>query len=197
MTDDFIHVVRAYFTANPYSDDHSREAVIYAYDGASEHRTFMTDSEEHKDIALRMDNHGQAEIVHICIDGGIVEYGNAYYQGDRKVHERCDCMVFSDTRLQFVEFKMNATSTQDKSVWHNCSDAMRAIRDFVTYFYKVFEEHGDSFWSYYPVPTASAIVCIKQSPSMAPKRNSQRLTEKDKFTAVTNLKVEFASQCEF
>lgn len=196
MTDEFVQAVREYFTAHPFSDDHLDETVLYAYDDAKAHRTFMTSSDENKDIALQIDNPGQTELIHICIDGGIAEYGLEDYQEDGQVHERCDCMVFSPSELRFVEFKMNMTSTRDKTVWRNCSDAMRAIRDFVTYFYRVFEQHGDSFWNYYPVHSASAIVCIKQSPNMAANRNSQRLTEKDKFTAANNLKVEFITQCE-
>lgn len=197
MIDEFVQAVRAYFTAHPFSDDHSDETVLYAYDDATAHRTFMTASDENKNIALQIDNSRQIEITHICIDGGIAEYGLENYQGDGQVHERCDCMVFSELVLRFVEFKMNMTSTLDKSAWRNCSDAMRAIRDFVTYFYRVFEQHDDSFWNYYPVSAASAIVCIKQAPNMVSKRNSQRLTEKDKFTAATNLKVKFTTQCEY
>lgn len=197
MTADFIQAVKTYFTAHPYSDDHMNEAVLYAYDDSAARRTIMTAADDKKEIALQIDNLGQAELVHICIDGGIAEYGLEDYQGDGHVHERCDCMVFSDTAIRFVEFKMNMTSTRDKTAWRNCSDAMRAIRDFVTYFYQVFEQQGDSFWNYYPIPSASAIVCIKQSPNMVSKRNSQRLTEKDKFTAVTNLKVEFSTRCEY
>lgn len=197
MTADFIQAVRTYFTAHPYSDDHLNEAVLYAYDDSTARRTFMTAADDKRNIALQIDNPRQAELVHICIDGGIAEYGLENYQGDGHVHERCDCMVFSDTTLRFVEFKMNMTSPLDKTAWRNCSDAMRAIRDFVTYFYKVFEQHGDSFWNYYPVSSASAIVCIKQSPNMVSKRNSQRLTEKDKFSTATNLKLEFSTRCEY
>ena len=197
MTTGFIQAVRTYFTAHPYSDDHLNEAVLYAYDDSTAKRTFMTAADNRKDIALQIDNPRQVELVHICIDGGIAEYGLENYQGDGKVHERCDCMVFSDTALRFIEFKMNMTSALDKTAWRNCRDAMRAIRDFVTYFYKVFERHGDSFWNYYPISSASAVVCIKQSPNMVSKRNSQRLTEKYKFTAATNLKVEFSTRCEY
>lgn len=197
MTNHFIHAVRTYFTAHPFSDDHSTETLLYAYDDSVAGRTFMTTDDDHKSIALQIDNPNGGEIVHICIDGGIAEYGLENYQGDGQVHERCDCMVFSDTLLRFVELKMNMTSTLDKTVWRNCSDAMRAIRDFVMYFYKVFEQHGDSLWNYYPMSAASAIVCIKQTPSMVSKRNSQRLTEKDKFTAITKLKVEFTTRCEY
>jgi len=197
MTDSFIQAIRTYFTANPYSDDHSHGAILYAYDDSVAKRTVMTTADDHKDIALQIDNPNGVEIVHICIDGGIAEYGLEDYQGDGQVHERCDCMVFSNTLLRFVEFKMNMSSKLDKTVWRNCSDAMRAIRDFVIYFYRVFEQHGDSFWDYYTVPATSALVCIKQIPNMVSRRNSQRLTEKDKFTAATNLKVEFSTQCGY
>lgn len=197
MTDDFIMAVKKYFTSHPYSDDHSDNAMLYAYDDDTANRTFITSVDDHKDISLQINNPGKAEIVHICIDGGIVEYGLEDYQGDGRVHERCDCMVFSESMLRFVEFKMNMTSTLDKSAWRNCSDAMRAIRDFVTYFYKVFEQRGDSFWNYYSESAAAAIVCIKQSPNMVSKRNSQRLTEKEKFTAATKLKAFFITHCEF
>ena len=195
MTEAFIQALRTYFTSHPFTDEHLSDTMLYAYDSKADRRTFMTADEGRKDEALRIDNPNGESVCHICIDGGIVEYGLERYQDDGEVHERCDCMVFTEAMLHFVEFKMNALSTADKTVWHNCSDAMRAIRDFVTYMYRVFPLHNDDFLNYFPLHAASAIVCIKQEPGMHPKRNSQRLTEKDKFTAATKLKVDFTTIC--
>lgn len=195
MIEPFIHALRTYFTSHPFTDERLSDNLLYAYDSKADQRTFMTADERKKDDSLCIDNPNGITVAHICIDGGIVKYGLEKYQGDGLVHERCDCMVFTDTMLRLVEFKMDATSTADKSVWRNCSDAMRAIRDFATYMYRVFQQHNDDFRNYYPLHAASAIVCIKKLPGMLPKRNSQRLTEKDKFTAATNLKVDFTTIC--
>ena len=193
----FVQALKNYFTSQPFTDDHLNDVTLYAYDDRASRRTFLTADNQQEDISLKIDNANGEEIAHVCIDGGIVEYGLERYQGDNQVHERCDCMVFSDSRLLFIEFKMNMTSTADKAVWHNCSEAMRAIRDFVTYFYQVFLQHNDDFLNHYPKGNASAIVCIKQAPGMHPRRNSQRLTEKSKFTMATNLKVDYTTLCSF
>ena len=197
MRNAFSNAVISYFTPRTFSVERNCANVLYAYDSDTDHRTYLTDSDEHKGIALEIRNDSGHEILHICIDGGIIEYGLEDYVGDGQPHGRCDCMVFSNEKLVFVELKMNTVTTKDKKIWHVCSDAMKQIEDFSNHLKNVFAVHNDSFFNYYPKGRAYAQVCIKTAPGMAPTRNSQRLTEKDSFTARTDLKVDFKTRIDF
>ena len=197
MREAFSNAVSNRFTSHPFTVDRSCEAALYAYDSATDHRTYLTDSDSQKDISLEISNVGETELMHICIDGGVIEYGLEDYVGDGQPHGRCDCMIFNDAKLVFVEFKMNVETLRDKRIWQICNDAMSQIEDFSGHLKNVFHQHGDEFSNYYDKGHASALVCIKTAPNMNVRRNSQRLTAKDAFTSRTNLKIEYKTNVAF
>ena len=197
MRNAFSNAVTSYFTTRTFSVERMSAVVLYAYDSETNHRTYLTDSDEYKAISLEIKNSNSQEILHICIDGGIIEHGLWDYVGDGQPHGRCDCMVFSDDKLVFVELKMNVITTKDRKIWKICNDALGQIEDFSNHLKSVFMQNNDNFVNYYEKGKSSALVCIKTAPGMAPKRNTQRQTEKDAFTARTDLKVDFRTSIEF
>lgn len=197
MREAFANAVSSRFTSHPFTVDRRCEAVLYAYDSATDHRTYLTDSDSQKDISLEISNVGEIELMHICIDGGMIEYGLEDYVGDGQPHGRCDCMLFNDAKLMFVEFKMNVETLKDKRIWQICNDAMGQIEDFSSHLKNVFHQYDDEFSNYYAKGHASALVCIKTAPAMNVRRNSQRLTAKDAFTSRTDLKIEYRTSVAF
>ena len=197
MREVFSSAVSSRFTSHPFTIDRGSDAVLYAYDSATDHRTYLTDSDAQKDISLEISNASGTELIHICVDGGVIEYGLEDYVGDGQPHGRCDCMLFNDAKLVFVEFKMNVETQKDKRLWQICSDAMEQIEDFSIHLKNVFRQHGDEFSNYYAKGSALALICIKTAPGMSARRNSQRLTAKDAFTSRTGLKIEYKTSVAF
>ena len=75
MRNAFCTKVELLFTDNPYDIERLSDAVLYAYDCKQSKRTFFTASAEFCEKSLKITNNEQHEIVHICVDGGLIQYG--------------------------------------------------------------------------------------------------------------------------
>ncbi len=196
MRNAFCTKVESLFTANPYDIERLSDAVLYAYDCKQSKRTFFTASAEFCEKSLKITNNEQHEIVHICVDGGLIQYGLEDYIGDGKKHGRCDCIIFDNNRLLLVEFKMDVEPlTKDKTLWGNFSHAMNQIKDFYLYLKDRFLQSGDDLHLFYENTNIIPIICMKYTPNIHPKRNAQRNNEKERFRMATNLKIQ--SFCEY
>ena len=196
MRNNFCSKIQALFTATPYSIDRLSESIIYAYDCKQSQCTFFTTSADFHDKALKIINNNNNEIVHICVDGGLIEYGLEDYVGDGIVRGRCDCIIFDDNKLLLVEFKMDVDSlTKDKTLWKSFRHAMNQIKDFYLFLKENFLQSGDDLQTFYTSSNIIPVICMKNTPNIHPKRNAQRNNEKEKFRLSTNLKIQ--SFCEY
>lgn len=196
MRNAFCTKVESLFTANPYDIERLNDAILYAYDSKQSKRTIFTTSAEFREKSLKITNNSQHEIVHICVDGGLIQYGLEDYIGDGKKHGRCDCIIFDNNRLLLVEFKMDVEPlTKDKTLWGNFSHAMNQIKDFYLYLKDRFLQSGDDLHLFYENTNIIPIICMKYTPNIHPKRNAQRNNEKERFRMATNLKIQ--SFCEY
>lgn len=132
------------------------------------------------------------------IDGGLIEYGLEDYVGDGQTRGRCDCMIFSDSHLILIEFKMDMNpETSDKGRWRNFSQGMAQIKDFYLYLKDRFAETQEDLQTFYPETNIIPTVCMKYEPESHPKRNVQRNNEKEKFRMATKLKIRIFHQYSF
>lgn len=172
--------------------------TLYAYDCSSSRRTFLVESDANKDKSLKIINKRGCEIIHICIDGGIIRYGLEDYVGDGVPRGRCDCMIFNNNELLLVEFKMDVEpSTKDKTLWKNFSHAMTQIKDFFLYLKASLQQGGEDISTFYSNDNIIPIICMKYGPNIHPKRNVQRNNEKEKFRVETQLKIQSFCEYEF
>lgn len=196
MRNPFCAKVQSLFTANTYDIERLGDSILYAYDCKQSQRTFFTASAEFCEKSLKITNDSLHEIVHICVDGGLIQYGLEDYIGDGKKHGRCDCLIFDDNKLLLVEFKMDVEPlTKDKTLWGNFSHAMTQIKDFYLYLKERFLQSGDDLHVFFANTNIIPIICMKHTPNIHPKRNAQRNNEKEKFRMATNLKIH--SCCEY
>ena len=173
--------------------------VLYVYDekhqndfGEEDGRTFLSSDDGNKSRALFIENSSEKEIVHICIDGGVIQYGKKCpdYIGDGKPHGRPDCMIFSNDKLLFVELKMDMHTEKDKGRWNRYSEAVGQLQDFLcNYFIPTYAKHNDKIENYYKKGSFYSIICMKTAPVLAGKRNSQRQSRRESFRTATNMDV--------
>ncbi len=174
-------------------------SLMYVYDekykndvGEEDGRTFLSSDDANKNRALMIENTSKKEIVHICIDGGVIQYGKKCpdYVGDGKPHGRPDCMVFSDNKLLFIELKMNMETMEDKGRWKKYSEAVGQLQDFLcNYFIPMYSAHNDGIENYYKKGSYYSVICMKTAPELSGKRNSQRQSRRESFRTATNMDV--------
>lgn len=198
MRNNFCDTIQTIYTSNPYTIDCLCGTTLYAYDCSSSRRTFLVESDANKDKSLKITNKRGCEIIHICIDGGIIRYGLEDYVGDGVPRGRCDCMIFNNNKLLLVEFKMDVEpSTKDKTLWKNFSHAMTQIKDFFLYLKASLQQGGEDISTFYSNDNIIPIICMKYGPNIHPKRNVQRNNEKEKFRVETLLKIQSFCEYEF
>lgn len=198
MRNDFCSIIQTIYTSNPYTIDRLCDIFLYVYDCNSSKRTIFTISDVNKDKSLKITNKRKNEIIHICIDGGIIEYGLEDYVGDGVTRGRCDCMIFDDNKLLLVEFKMEVEPlAKDKTLWKNFSHAMKQIKDFFLYLKDSLQQEGKELNTFYSNDNIIPIICMKYGPNMHSRRNVQRNNEKEKFREETQLKIKSTCEYEF
>ena len=198
MRNNFCSKIQTIYTSNPYTIERLFDSSLYAYDCKSSKRTFFTASDTNKDKSLIIINKRNNEIIHICIDGGIIKYGLEDYVGDGITRGRCDCMIFDDNKLLLVEFKMDVEPlTRDKTLWKNYSHAMKQIKDFFIYLKASFLQKGNELHKFYSDDNIIPIICMKYNQNVHHRRNVQRNNEKEKFRQETQLKIQTICEYEF
>lgn len=198
MRNNFCSIIQTIYTSNPYTIDRLCSTLLYAYDCGLSKRTFLVESDTNKDKSLKIKNDKRSEIVHICIDGGIIKHGLEDYVGDGIPRGRCDCMIFNDNKLLLVELKMDVEPlTKDKTLWKNFSHAMKQIKDFFLYLKASLQQEGKGINTFYSNDNIIPIICMKYGPNIHPRRNVQRNNEKEKFREETQLKIQSICEYEF
>ena len=198
MGEAFSQKVRSLFTTTTYEVDQETATTLFAYDDKSLARTFLTADDTNKEKSLHIGNANGKTIFHICVDGGLIAYGQEDYVGDGTTRGRFDCMIFDNDQLLLVEFKMDIDpTTADKSRWKNFSKAMRQIKDFYLHLNKCFALSENPLQEFYTDDRIIPIICMKHPPSIDLIRNVQRNTEKEKFRTQTGLKVNLLTRFDF
>ena len=184
------------FTSNPYTIDFLSDQILFAYDCKTSNRTYFTAASTNQDKSIKINNPLGKEIIHICIDGGLIRHGLKDYVGDGKPRGRCDCMIFNDDKLLLIEFKMDVQElTRDKTLWKTFSHAMKQIKEFFKHLESSLNQNGDDIFTLYSKENIIPIICMKNQPTFHPRRNAQRNNEKERFRIDTSLKIELL--CEY
>ena len=181
-----------------------RDCEMYVFDekfknelGEDDGRTYMISNTTNKDKSLVIENNSEKEIIHICIDGGIIRYGRRCpdYVGDGKPHGRPDCLIFSDNKLVFVELKMNMQSDEDKGVFKNYKKALEQLQDFLcNFFIPQYANHNDKIENYYFKGNYYSIICMKIPPRLTGHRNTELQNKRVAFRNATNMDVFVAAR---
>lgn len=195
---DFADYIVQWAQSNPQRIDLC-EAEMYAFDvkdGNNSHTSFTDDSTYSAHAFKVVNQEPQIDVTHICVDGGLIEYGKWDYVGDGKIHGRNDCLIISDDQLIFVELKTEITSEDDKNIWKNFNSGAKQIKDFYIYFRNLLESQGRPISSFFPNLNSNvlALVCIYPYPKLTigprkiPMTNRQKDLEKFRI-ATGGLKV--------
>lgn len=187
MRQGFEKALRLYFAENEYTIDTTKVYKIYIRDEMylKPRRTWLSIIPERSSFEIL--NPSMNFFSHICIDGGLIEYGRKDYVGDGKEHGRNDFMIVTDNKLLLVELKMEGLeNSQDKSKWRLVSKGLKQIEDFYYHLQRIFQMNGNDFHSYYGSRQIIPIISIKFKPEL--KRNAQRNTEIVRFSERTGLR---------
>lgn len=179
MAIDFISMLQSFQMEGDIHLLSDNSSLLYVYDLSK--YTYMTTIKSGEGC-LTVHNDNETEVTHVCVDGGMITYGCEDYVGDGKTHGRCDCMVFSDSRLFLVELKCNLTTIKDKKRWKAASEAMGQIGDYYDYLQSQIKEKGQSLSDFFSTNHIKAVVCMSPKPLLRPV-NTQRLTNIERFRA--------------
>lgn len=166
---------------------------MFGYDVKADKRTYLTDNPSDAGKGIDISNPSNKTLNHVCVDGGLVTYGKPDYIGDGEPHGRFDCMLFTDTLLLLVEYKMDSTTEVDKNKWKLFSGGMNQIRDYYLHLKELIKVSGDSISNYFADDSIIPFVCMSNQPKMNPRINAQRLTEMEKFRMDTGLKIRYGT----
>lgn len=165
---------------------------MYAFDINDAHHTSFTIDAEMKEKSFTLINQeSPITVTHVCVDGGLIEWGKEDYVGDGKKHGRNDCLLITDNQLLFIELKTNVTTENDKRIWRNFNDGAGEIKDFYLFLRDLLAESGTPISDYYPELNSNvhAFVCIDPYPKITfePRKipNTQRMNELEKFRVQT------------
>ena len=196
MRNAFASSVRENLSIYRDTEIRGQDNMMYLFDehfqnvfGIKDGRTYLTSDDTNREKSLIVKNPKRKEIVHICVDGGVIEFGKDDYVGDGQPHGRPDCMIFSDDKLIFVELKTEMQTNKDEKRWRRYSEALNQLQDFLcNYFYPKYAEHSDSLENYYKRGNYFSVVCMKTAPTIS-ERNTQRQNRQEAFRIATNMKV--------
>lgn len=166
---------------------------MYGYDVKEDKRTYLTDNTQDAGKGIDISNPSSKTLNHVCVDGGLVTYGLPDYVGDGKPHGRFDSMLFTDTHLLLIEYKMDSTTEIDKNKWGTFSSGMDQIRDYYLHLKNLISATGDSISNYFSADSIIPIVCMSNLPKMNPRINAQRFTQIEKFRLQTGLKIKYGT----
>lgn len=115
---------------NPVSMDSASDIELYIRD--YNHTTEMTSGDSHLSESLRIVNNNLRIIRHICVDGGLIEWGKENYipNDTRKKVGRPDCIIGYDGAVMYVELKMD---TLPQNIISRTIKGIQQISDFVEY----------------------------------------------------------------
>ncbi len=122
-------------------------------------------SEDEKQKYFEISNEGENKIAIWAVDGCFLSSTQ---------RERCDCVIFDETDFCFVEFKLNATSANPKTIKENRVKAVEQLKSMFELIKNKFNLKHFDFLGY----SLEAYVC---TPTFYPNKN----------TAISDFAVEF------
>lgn len=167
-------------------------AEMYAFDiNETHHTSFSADAEMKGKSFTLINQDPPITVTHICVDGGLIEWGKEDYVGDGVIRGRNDCLLITDEQLILVELKTDLTSEEDKNIWKNFSKGMCQLCDFYIYMRDRLFLEGRPISSFFVSPeNTNAFVCIHPYPKLpsASRKiaSTQRMTEIERFRTKTN-----------
>lgn len=163
--------------------DKCSDSPIYAYDCNEQERTVFTSKiEDGSGKVFIVINEQKKEIVHICVDGGLLKKGEG--------GSRFDCMVFDDIKLLLIEFKLNVTSTNENTLHKRFSDGINQIKEYFLNLKKQFSDSGDDINNYFKNENIISIIGVKKETKIGYKWNTQRNSQREKFRKETGSKID-------
>ena len=165
-----------------YRIDHLMPPVTYVYDDNTCHRCFV--SKILRPDALTVINWNA---YHVCVDGGLVRHGYhntiPYFKCSK---ERCDSLVFDNSDLWFVEFKMNVTSALDDQLWKELKKGIDQLKGFIFDLRCKMDHKRTPLYRYFSEYHQHCTVCMKAYPAMSVQRNNYL----ESFRVETGIKVQ-------
>lgn len=152
-----------------YHIDRITPPVTYVYDDTTSHRCFVCKTPRQDALAVNNWN-----AYHVCVDGGLIRFGYHNTIPDFKCsQDRCDSMVFDNSDLWFVEFKMNVTSDLDDQLWKELKKGIDQLKGFIFDFRCKMARKRTPLHRYFRLSHQHCTVCMKTYPAMSVQRNNQ------------------------
>jgi hypothetical protein len=177
--------------------DKLSEELIYVYDCENKNKTiFTSELPIESDKSFKIKNENKTEVVHICIDGGLIEKGKDYI-GDKGSHGRFDCMVLDNNKLLLLELKMNVISSSSNTLYKRFYEGMEQIQECYLYFKGKFIELGDDVNNYFDNGNIISVIGFKEDVKKRIRRNTQLDTKRERFRINTGIKIDIGSEYKF
>lgn len=177
--------------------DKLSDELIYIYDCENEKKTiFTSELLAESDKSFKIINENKTEVIHICIDGGLIEKGKDYV-GDGKSHGRFDCMLLDNNKLLLLELKMNVISFSSNTLYKRFYEGMEQIQECYLYFKGKFIELGDDVNNYFDNGNIISVIGFKEDVKKRIRRNTQLDTKRERFRINTGIKIDIGSEYKF
>lgn len=187
----FLELLEKFKQTDSLQYSNETNEVLFGFDDENGH-TFLTSSEEDFEKGLRIVNRSKLKIHHVCVDGGLIEYGKEDYVGDGNIRGRFDSMIFSTEFLLLIEYKMKVSTDIDNNRWKKFKSAMNQIQECYLVLIEWFNKEGDSLNNYYSVDNIIPFVCMSKMPNLRTTASAQRNKELEKFRILTGgLKIQY------
>lgn len=172
------------FKAPPHQQ--SSHSHLYVYDVSHKRETFLSPLRPNQS-AVYINNITNDTYRHYCIDGKLIDPSDHwFYLGTERFFERCDSLLYTDSLIYFIEFKLNTQeTTSDTNRWQEYSKGLRQIISIFRYLTLM----GNDFGKLCKTKQVIAYIAIPKAPNFDSRRNSQRLTELEKFHDLTGMRV--------
>ena len=177
--------------------DKLSDELIYIYDCENKNKTIFTSKLPiESDKSFKIKNENKTEVIHICIDGGLIEKGKDYVR-DGKSHGRFDCMLLDNNKLLLLELKMNVTSSSEMNLYKRFCKGLEQIQEYYIYLKEKFDELGDDVNNYFGKGNIISIIGFKEEVKKRFRRNAQFNTKREEFRKNTGIKIDIGSEYKF
>lgn len=171
---------------------------IYVYDCNEEDRTIFMSAEDADcdDNRFKIINNDNKEIIHICVDGGLIKKGEAYDE-KKELNARFDCMVFNEEKLLLIEFKLNAISDNQNTLAKRIRDGITQIKEYYCYLERRFCDENDSVKNYFKEEYIISMIVVNSKIKENFRWTTQLNTSRERFRQKTGSKIDLYCEYEF
>lgn len=165
-----------------YHIDRITPPVTYIYDDNTCHRCFVCMTPRPDALAVNNWN-----AYHVCVDGGLIRFAYHNTIPDFKCSQnRCDSLVFDNSDLWYVEFKMNVPSVLDDQLWKELKKGIDQLKGFIFDLRCKMAKKRTPLHLYFCLSNQHCTVCMKKYPAMSVQRNNYL----EAFRVETGIKVQ-------